>query len=121
MVTIVNGMSTTVEPEVNPLGEVAMVGRERWQEIHQLFREAGVPIAEIGRRLDLDRKTVRRCLRRATWQPYVRPTRPDTLLATHTEWLRPGPAGAVFGPDPLPGAAAAPGLNRAGFPGELVT
>ncbi len=65
-----------------------MVGQERWQEIHRLFREERIPVAEIARRLNLDRKTVRRCLQQATWQPYTRPTRADTLLAPHADWLR---------------------------------
>jgi hypothetical protein len=75
MLTVLQKASITVDPEGKPLGEVVMVGQERWQEIHRLFREGRVPIAEISRRLDLDRKTVRRCLRRETWQPYLRPGR----------------------------------------------
>ena len=88
MLTVLQKASITVDPEGKPLGEVVMVGQERWQEIHRLFRESRVPIAEISRRLDLDRKTVRRCLRRETWQPYLRPGRADTLLTPHAEWLR---------------------------------
>lgn len=88
MLTVLQKASITVDPEGKPLGEVVMVGQERWQEIHRLFREGRVPLAEISRRLDLDRKTVRRCLRRETWQPYLRPGRADTLLAPHAEWLR---------------------------------
>ncbi|HSE96413.1 MAG TPA: IS21 family transposase, partial [Methylomirabilota bacterium] len=57
-------------------------------EIQRLFREARLSITAISRRLDLDRKTVRRCVRGATWHPYVRPARADTLLAPHAEWLR---------------------------------
>jgi transposase len=88
MVPVLKEASMTVGPEGQSLGEVVMVGRERWQEIHRLFREARVPIAEISRRLDLDRKTVRRCLRRVTWHPYRRPAPAGTLLAPHAEWLR---------------------------------
>jgi len=61
---------------------------ERWQEIHRLFRTRHVSITEIARHLDLDRKTVRRCLRQGTWQPYTRPPRPDTLLGEHANYLR---------------------------------
>jgi ActR/RegA family two-component response regulator len=75
MRTVLAATAPTVDPGVNPLGEVAMVGQERWQEIHRLYREGRVPIAEIGRRrLELDRKTVRRCLQETTWQPYTRPS-----------------------------------------------
>ena len=87
MLTETTGPST-VEPEGVTLGEVTMVGEARWQEIHRLFREDHVPIAEIGRRLDLDRKTVRRCLRRAAWRPYTRAARTETLLAGHADWVR---------------------------------
>lgn len=71
MVTVLKEASMTVDPEGKPLGEVVMVRQERWQEIHRLFHEARVPIAEISRRLDLDRKAVRRCLRRVTWHPHI--------------------------------------------------
>lgn len=70
------------------LEEGFMVGEDRWQEIRRLHRDEQVPIAEIARRLDLDRKTVRSCLRQEAWKPYERPTRTDTLLAEHAEFLR---------------------------------
>jgi transposase len=70
------------------LEEGFMVREDRWQEIRRLHCEEHVPIAEIARQLDLDRKTVRRCLRQQTWQPYQRPTRTDTLLAEHAKFLR---------------------------------
>lgn len=65
-----------------------MVRQERWEEIRRLGVEERVPIAEIARRLDLDRKTVRRCLRDLAWRPYQRPGRAGTLLAPHAEYLR---------------------------------
>src|SRR5262249_9908691 len=46
------------------------------------------PIAAIARRLDLDRKTIRRCLRDTAWQPYHRSSRPEKLLMAHAEDLR---------------------------------
>src|SRR5215813_3063601 len=65
-----------------------MVRRERWEEIRRLALQDRVPIDEIARRLDLDRKTVRRCLHDTEWQPYRRPARPDTLLAPHAAYLQ---------------------------------
>ena len=53
----------TIGPEVTPHEEVPMVRQERWEEVRRLRVQDGVSIAEIARRLDLDRKTVRRCLR----------------------------------------------------------
>lgn len=42
----------------------------------------------IARLLDLDRKTVRRCLRDTAWRPYIRASRTDTLLTPHADLLR---------------------------------
>jgi transposase len=70
------------------LEEGFMVGEDRWQEIRRLHQDEHVPIAEIARRLDFDRKTVRRCLKQGAWQPYERSARTDTLLAEHAEFLR---------------------------------
>ena len=65
-----------------------MVQEDRWREIHRMARDEQLPIAEIARRLDLDRKTVRRCLRQPAWRPYQRAARTDTLLAEHADFLR---------------------------------
>jgi transposase len=78
----------TIGPAITPDEEVPMVRRERWEEIRRLRLVEGVPIAEIARRFDLDRKTVRRCLQDPMWQPYQRPARIDTLLSTHANYLR---------------------------------
>jgi transposase len=78
----------TIGPEVTPQEEVPMVRQERWEEIRRLSFRERVPVAEIARRLDLDRKTVRRCLRATEWTAYQRPRRPDTLLAAHAAELR---------------------------------
>ncbi len=80
--------ATTIGAEVTLCEEVPMVRRERWEAIRRLWVSERVPIAEIARRVDLDRKTVRRCLRDTAWQPYHRPTRPETLLTPHADYLR---------------------------------
>lgn len=49
--------------EVIPRQEGPVFRRERWEEIHRRWVEEWVPIAEIPRRVELDRTTVRRCLR----------------------------------------------------------
>ena len=56
--------TTTISLERRMLGEVEMVRRDRWEEIHRRAG-AGASIRAIARELDLDRKTVRRCLRHA--------------------------------------------------------
>ena len=78
---------TTIDPERQMLGEVEMVGRERWEEIHRRA-SSGASIRAIAGALDLDRKTVRRSLRQTAWTPYERAARSDTLLTTHAEYLR---------------------------------
>ena len=78
----------TIGLEVIPLEEGPMVRQERWEEIRRLGRDEGVPIAELARRLELDRKTIRRCLREGAWTPYQRAARADTLLTQHAEYLR---------------------------------
>ncbi len=65
-----------------------MVRRDRWEEIRRLWSTERVPIAALARRFDLDRKTVRRCVRDASWEPYRRPARTDTLLAAHAASVR---------------------------------
>ena len=65
-----------------------MVQEDRWREVHRMAREEQLSITEIARRLDLDRKTIHRCLKRKQWQPYQRSARTGTLLAEHGEFLR---------------------------------
>jgi transposase len=64
-----------------------MVQQERWVEIRRLRFEDRVSVSEIARRLDLDRKTVRRCLRQSEWQRYERQPRTETLLTEHVQYL----------------------------------
>lgn len=68
--------------------EVEMVGEERWSEIRRRHFEEGESVSAIARSMELDRKTVRRCLREEAWQPYQRRVKVDTVLAPHAEWLR---------------------------------
>ncbi len=81
------GASTIMRVQ-DQLGEACMVDQERWAEIRRLFHEERVSISEIGRRLDLDRKTVRRSVRQTTWQPYRRVAVAETLLTAHADFVR---------------------------------
>ncbi len=78
----------SIGPKAIPHEEVPMVRQERWQEIRPLWIRERVPIAQIARQLDLDRKTVRRCIRDTERRAYQRPARPDTLLTPHADFLR---------------------------------
>ena len=55
-------------PAPTPGREERMVREELWREVHRLFTVERWAKAAIGRELDLDVKTVRRCLRQATWR-----------------------------------------------------
>lgn len=75
-------------PRKHRLKGVEMVGRERWLEIRRQHFEERESISAIARRMQLARKTVRRCIRDRHWRPYRRRVKEDTLLAAHAEWLR---------------------------------
>ena len=77
----------TMAIEVNGTSEDVMVGQERWEEIRRLRVEQGLSISQLARQFEMDRKTVRRCLRQTHWQPYEREAREDTLLSTHEAFL----------------------------------
>jgi len=78
------GSATVAAPGVG--AEDAVVGKERWDEIRRLH-VAGMNVAAIARATDLDRKTVRRCLRQTEWRPYRRRPAGETLLSAHLGWL----------------------------------
>jgi transposase len=80
--------TTIMQPQGNHTGEVCMVDQERWAEIRRLRHDEQVSISEIGRRLDVDRKTVRRHLRQTTWQPSRRAGVAETLLTAHADVVR---------------------------------
>src|SRR5690242_9604396 len=81
-------LKPTIPPTTQQGVEADMVARERWEELRRMFFEEHLAIAEIARRSDLDRKTVRRCVRQAQWQPYRRAPKEETLLAVHADFLR---------------------------------
>ena len=76
--------TSMITNEVNSL-ETAVLNEERWAEIHRLH-EGGLSVSEIGRRLDADRKTIRKALREP-WKAYQRAPRDDTLLTGHKEYV----------------------------------
>ena len=80
--------SRTIPTEVEPTSEGCMIGRERWDEIRRKYYEERSGISAIARALDLDRKTVRRCVRQREWQPYRRTATESTLLSKHEAYLR---------------------------------
>ena len=81
-------VTETIGPEVTLAEEVPMVRQERWEELRRLWQQERIPVAQLARRFELDRKTVRRCVRDPAWRPYRRPAATETLLTQHAEYLR---------------------------------
>jgi transposase len=81
------GGYVSIAPQVEQLGEQQVVHQERWAEIRRLRVEQGMSVSGIARRFDLDRKTVRRCLRQGEWQAYARSPKLETLLTEHAQFL----------------------------------
>src|SRR5690606_33056453 len=67
--------------------ELDVVGQQQWEEVRQRHA-AGQGVSAIARELQLDRKTVRSCLKREHWAPYQRTVRRPSLLDAHREWLQ---------------------------------
>ena len=65
--------------------EMVMLSKQRWEDVRQMHAQ-GVSNSEIARRLEVDRKTVRKALREP-WRAYSRAQRDDTLLAIHAGFL----------------------------------
>ncbi|WP_233259587.1 IS21 family transposase [Ramlibacter sp. WS9] len=61
------------------------VGLQQWEAVHERCSQ-GLSIAAIARELDLDRKTVRTCLKQECWRPYRREAA-GSLLDAHRDWL----------------------------------
>ena len=66
--------------------EHSVIGQRQWEGIHGRHA-AGQSVSGIARELDLDRKTVRSCLRQLTWQPYRREVAASRKLDEHIDWL----------------------------------
>ncbi len=78
----------SIDPGTNDVAGEAMLQQDRWEQVRRLHFEEHRSVSAIARDLDLDRKTVRRCLRERVWRPYRRAPRRDTLLAEHADFLR---------------------------------
>lgn len=65
--------------------EAPVLGQQQWEAVHER-RSRGRSISAIARELELDRKTVRSCLRQLSWQPYRRDSA-SSLLDPHRDWL----------------------------------
>lgn len=77
----------SIAPQTCTPEEFEMVGRESWNEIRRLREAERLSVAELARRFDLDRKTVRRCLRGEEWRSYRRTVTRSTILDPHREFV----------------------------------
>jgi len=68
-------------------GEASMVRKQLWEEIRRQREEEGATISELARDHDLDRKTVRRCIRGHRWEPYRRTVQAERILGEHEGFL----------------------------------
>ena len=73
-------------PGLQPQAEAGVIGKEQWQAIH-VRRDSGASVSAIAREFDLDRKTVRNCLRQTEWAPYRRQAGVATMLDEHRAWI----------------------------------
>lgn len=81
------GAETTTVPVFATDTEMPMLGKERWEQICQLYHVEGMNISQIARVCELDRKTVRRCVRGRAWRAYQRQAAAATLMSPHAAWL----------------------------------
>jgi transposase len=80
------GMAATVSGSP-PDTEISVISQQMWQAVHSSSK-AGLTVSGIARALELDRKTVRRCLQQPTWKPYSRSVKATRLLDAHLQWIR---------------------------------
>ena len=64
-----------------------MVRQELWDEIRRTAAQESVSISELARRFEVDRKTIRRCLRDQAYRSYQRQRSTATLLREHEAYL----------------------------------
>jgi len=79
--------SLSISPQALTPEEWHMVSKQSWEEIRRLKEAEGLSISEISRRLEIDRKTVRRCLRDEDWHPYTRKINRRSILDPHRKFL----------------------------------
>ncbi len=83
----IGNAETTTVPVFAKDTEVPMLGKERWEQVCRLYHVDGMNISQIARVTDLDRKTIRRCVRKSAWQAYQRQVAATTLMSPHAAWL----------------------------------
>lgn len=79
------GSAASTVPVFQQDTEEPVLGLQQWEAVHERHSR-GLSISAISRELELDRKTVRTCLRQVSWQPYSREA-VCSLLDPHREWL----------------------------------
>ena len=80
------GVGATVPGSI-PGAEVGVIGQQQWEAIRER-QSRGQSVSTIARELGLDRKTVRACLRREVWKPYLRLAKRAGIIDPYLEWLK---------------------------------
>jgi len=81
------GRSAVTVPTPNQVVEVAVINQQMWQSIHERKR-SGKTVSGIARELDLDRKTVRKCLNQPEWKSYERTVKSPKVLDDFNTWIQ---------------------------------
>ena len=74
--------------------EGSVLSRDRWEELRRA-RGEGHSVSRLARDFDLDRKTVRRALAQAEWQPYQRDPGNKPGQPTSSRFLTPDRGGLL--------------------------
>jgi hypothetical protein len=83
---VLGGAAATV-PGPNRDTEVALINQTMWQVVHERSK-SGATVSAIARELDIDRKTVRRCLQQHQWKPYARNAKSPAVMDEFADWLK---------------------------------
>jgi len=83
---VLGGAAATV-PGPNRDTEAALINQTMWQVVHERSK-SGATVSAIARELDIDCKTVRRCLRQHEWKPYARHAKSPAVLDEFADWLK---------------------------------
>ena len=81
------GRAAATVPTPNRVVEVAVINQQMWQSVHER-KKSGMTVSGIARELDLDRKTVRKCLNQPEWKPYERTVKTPTMLDDFNTWIQ---------------------------------
>jgi hypothetical protein len=90
------GRAAATVPTPNRVVEVAVINQQMWQSVHER-KKSGMTVSGIARELDLDRKTVRKCLNQPEWKCARRPNSDHPCRLNLDQGWKPSPRGSACG------------------------